>query len=204
MDNSGNLIFNLNNDYQDWLPAYWLANQGAVPGTVGWWYDCISPYVGIKNGTAARKIGAKNVFQCPSDLRYGRAGVSYGMNVFISPPTNTANNSTRHKMSRAKYSSKIMLLSDTAGFAGGIKYMFDDPYAIQYAANAKPQNYGDGFAVVDFRHVNTKFNWLAVGGNVTGYSYPDLQTQYKDQRPGYGDDTSSFWSKDYGSPPWFY
>ncbi|MHB9139352.1 MAG: type II secretion system protein, partial [Victivallaceae bacterium] len=56
------------NDFSDWLPATYLAGQG-VSSSSGWWYNCISTYVGIKDGTEARKNGAKNAFQCVSDKR---------------------------------------------------------------------------------------------------------------------------------------
>jgi prepilin-type N-terminal cleavage/methylation domain-containing protein len=198
------------NDYQDWLPAYWLANQGAAPGTVGWWYDCIAPYAGIKNGTVARKNGKNNSFQCPSDKRYmvsaTEQGVSYGMNQFISPPTNNASN-VRRKMSRARVPSKVMLLVDTAGFQSGQKYVQEDPYVVGYSANAEPRdNYADGTTVVDYRHSNTRFNWLALGGNASSYSFIDLKNHYKDQAAGNGDNTSSFWSIEWGSGrcQWFY
>ena len=132
------------NDYQDWLPAYFKAGQGAVPGTVGWWYDCIAPYVGIKNGTEARKNGKNNSFQCPSDKRYmmssTQKGISYGMNQFISPPADDVSNA-RRKMSRSKAPSKTMLLADTAAFAvAGVRYSGEDPYVVGYAANAELRN----------------------------------------------------------------
>ena len=198
------------NDYQDWLPANFMSGQGAVPSTVGWWYDCISPYVGIKNGLTARKNGKNNAFQCPSDKRYmissTEQGVSYGINQFISPATNNASN-VRRKISRARVASKVMLLADTAGYFSGLKYASEDPYSVGYSANAEPRdNYADGTTVVDFRHVNTKFDWLSLGGNASSYSFIDLKNHYKDQSAGNGDNTSSFWSIEWGGGKcqWFF
>ena len=198
------------NDYNDWLPANFMAGQGAGPSTVGWWYDCIAPYVGIKNGTAARKNGKNNSFQCPSDRRYmissTEQGVSYGINQFISQAPNNASN-VRRKISRARIPSRVMLLADTAGFQSGKKYVQEDPYSIGYSTNAEPRdNYADGTTVVDFRHISTKFNWLALGGNASSYSFNDLKNHYKDQATGNGDNTSSFWSIEWGGGKcqWFY
>lgn len=197
------------NDYQDWLPASFMAGQGAVPSTVGWWYDCISPYVGIKNGLTARKNGRNNAFQCPSDKRYmvssTEQGVSYGINQFISPATNNASN-VRRKMSRARVPSRVMLLADTAGY-NSAKYAMEDPYVVGYSANAEPRdNYASGTNVIDFRHINTKFDWLSLGGNASSYSFIDLKNHYKDQAAGNGDNTSSFWSIEWGGGKcqWFY
>jgi len=197
------------NDYEDWLPANYKAGQGAVPSTVGWWYDCISPYVGMKNGTAVRN-GApsikKNSFQCPADKRYGPAqyGVSYGMNTMISPATDGPG-VKRRKVSRARVPSRIMLLADTVGYSGGKKYGMADPYSVCYAVNAEPRdNYADLTITIDYRHINTRFDWLAIGGNVSSYSFNDLRSHYKDQKPTGSDNYSSFWCMTSGGTSWWF
>ncbi len=199
------------NDYEDWLPACFLAGQGGCEGAVGWWYDCITPYVGIKNGDTVRRMRKSNPFLCASDRRYflsgSQKGVSYGQNSFISPATNNLS-SIRRKVSRSKAPTRTMVLADTAGFKNGMKYGMEDPYTVSYAANAEPRDdYGDGFSVVDFRHSNTQFNWLSLGGNAKSYSFNALRNHYQESPSLSYPDLSSFWSKPFGNPtatPWFF
>lgn len=188
-------------DYDGWLPAHFEASQTTDPGTYGWWYNVIAPYAGHRNGLLAR--AGKSAFQCVSDKRT-KAGISYGINYIITPGDQPAR---RRKLTRAKAASKIMILSDSAGFDGGKRYGYGDPYHVSYAVNAEPRDdYANNTLVVDFRHVGTTFNWVSLGGNVENYSYPALKDHYGDQPSTSSDNVSSFWSNTYdgGKCPWFF
>ncbi|MCF6174881.1 MAG: DUF1559 domain-containing protein [Victivallaceae bacterium] len=182
-------------DYDDWLPATFQAGQG---GGIGWWYSCLVSYMGNKMDLAIRKKNAANSFQCPTDRRFTQndaaQGVSYGQNEFITrqaPP-----GKFRRKITGAKTTSKVMILSDSVGFKPG-KYDMEDPYSLGIPSACQPNvTYANYWVALDYRH-SDRFNWLALGGNARGYSYSDLMKHYSDSYTSGSSyiDMSSFWAK---------
>ena len=187
-------------DYNDWLPACFLSGQGGYSGAVGWWYSCIAPYVGIKSGSVARKNRAVNSFQCPTDRRFMQSatkrGVSYGQNEYVGYDLPTAGK-IRRKIVRAKNPGRTMILADSVGFAPD-KYDAEDPYSLGIASACEPNvTYANGWQAIDYRHGTNKFNWLAIAGNVSSYTYSDLRQHLLDSYTTKSSYVvySSFWAK---------
>ena len=65
-----------------------------------------------------------------------------------------------------------MLLADSVGTIGGVKYAQPDPYFIVYGGFAP--DYTGGFGL-DYRHNSQRaFNWVSLAGNAQSYKYSDL------------------------------
>ena len=161
-------------DFEDWLPQYFLSGQGCDTNKVGWWYSCIGPYVGVDMIDANRRK-RNTAFQCPDDLRHSVfgpsvRGVSYGMNEYISYTTTSGTKRVRRKTIQAVSPSQTMLLVDACGCTGGVKYKFEDPYSVGSPANFMPPNTAGDYSQGDCRH-DQSANVLYLGGNVSTLAY---------------------------------